>query len=302
MYLTAVLTGLIRAVLILRILSAPPIEDSIPSATEQAGIIAAAREEALNFTAALPNFICTQVTRRWVGSAPKSSVMIFNPTARMAREPRSIQTPSDDVAWKLKDTLTIQLSYFGQNEQYKLLLLNGKRTNQTYESVDGARSYGDFGNVLGIVFQQSAHATFTWNRWAMLNGQRVMVFDFSVLPADSQWRIGYESQETVTGMKGRVFIVPASKRVSKIEVNATDIPKKFPVQRSGIVLDYRMQLIGEREYELPLRAEIWNDAKGVSTKNDVEFRLYRKFEANSTINFETPAPLPASQINETPPE
>ena len=36
------------------------------------------------------------------------------------------------------------------------------------------------------------------------------------------------------------------------------------------------------------------------SKNEVEFRMYRKFGAEAIIKFETPEPLPPDKINEQP--
>ena len=271
-----------------------------PAADEQTAVIAATREGALRFSDKLPDFICTQVTRRWVGSNQAPTTMIFG-GRRMAREPETIRT-NEDFQWKLKDTLTIQLTYFGQKEQYKLLLVNGAQAKQSYESVDGTTSYGDFGSLLGIVFQDSAQAAFKWDHWGVLNGETVMVYGFEVAAAHSQWRIGYGTQEIITGIKGFVFIEPKSKQVLKLEVNAADIPKKFPIQRSGVELDYRMQSVGVTEYLLPLKAVNWSDAKNVRTKNELEFRKYRKFSADSKLDFDTPAPLPERQVKEAEPK
>jgi hypothetical protein len=38
------------------------------------------------------------------------------------------------------------------------------------------------------------------------------------------------------------------------------------------------------------------------SKNETEFRLYRKFETGSTIKFETPDALPDDATKEKPPE
>jgi hypothetical protein len=38
------------------------------------------------------------------------------------------------------------------------------------------------------------------------------------------------------------------------------------------------------------------------TRNDIEFRLYRKFGTESTIKFETPDALPEDQTKEKPAE
>jgi len=37
------------------------------------------------------------------------------------------------------------------------------------------------------------------------------------------------------------------------------------------------------------------------TKNDVEFRLYRKFTAEAEIKYDTPEPLPEDKTKEQPP-
>lgn len=267
-----------------------------PTAEEQAAVIEATRAAALTFTEHLPDFICTQVTRRWMNQGRATSNVVV-PRARHGGMD-SIRI-DDSENWKLRDTLTIQLTYSGQKEDYRLLLVNGRQTKQSYESVGGMTVYGDFGSLLGILFQSSSQAQFTWDHWASLNNQPVMVFSFAVDAAHSQWHIGYEQQEVITAFKGLVFIEPTQHQVLKLKVNADDIPKKFPIQKSGIELDYREQDVGDKKYLLPIKAVDWNDTKNISTKNEVEFRLYRRFSTDSKIDFDTPAPLPDNQIKET---
>lgn len=272
--------------------STPP-----PSTEEQAAIIEASRSAALTFTDHLPDFICTQVTRRWVNQGRASSNLVL--AGPRLRQPGKTIRLDDDEEWKLRDTLTIQLTYFGQKEQYKLLLVNGKQTKESYESLGGTTDYGDFGSILGILFQSSSEAKFAWDHWGVLDGQRVMVFNFSVAPAHSQWHIGYETQEIVTGFKGLVFIEPTQHQVLKLKVNADDIPKKFPIQKSGVELDYRLQTVGDHDFLLPLKATDWTDTKNLASKNEVEFRSYRKFSTDSKIDFNTPTPLPENKIKDS---
>jgi len=268
-----------------------------PTAEEQAAVIEGARSAALSFSDHLPDFICTQVTRRWVNRGRLESNLDL-PQARYGRQPAKTLHLEGAGDWKLRDTLTIQLTYFGQKEQYKLLLVNGKETKQSYESVEGTTHYGDFGSILGLLFQASSQAKFAWDHWGSLNGQPVMVFSFVVDVAHSQWRIGYGAQEVVTALKGFAFIEPTQHAVLKLRVNAADIPKKFPVQRSGLELDYRMQTVGDHDFLLPLKAVDWTDTKSLLSKNEAEFRRYRKFSTDSKIDFDTPMPLPESQIKD----
>ena len=105
-----------------------------PTAEEQAAVIEATRAAALTFTEHLPDFICTQVTRRWMNQGRATSNVVV-PRARHGGMD-SIRI-DDSENWKLRDTLTIQLAYSGQKEDYRLLLVNGRQTKQSYESVGG---------------------------------------------------------------------------------------------------------------------------------------------------------------------
>ena len=49
---------------------------------------------------------------------------------------------------------------------------------------------------------------------------------------------------------------------------------------------------------LPLKAVLTSKLSRVMTKNEIEFRRYRKFETGSTIKFDTPDPLPEDQTKE----
>ncbi len=53
-----------------------------------------------------------------------------------------------------------------------------------------------------------------------------------------------------------------------------------------------------------IRARLKAKALGPSllAKNEVEFRLYRKFAAEAVVTFETPEPLPEEKTKEQPPK
>src|SRR5258706_10826250 len=70
-----------------------------PSADEQKQILAAITENALNYSNGLPNFICMQVTRRYVDQAGGEN-------------------------FRLTDTIAERLSYFEHKEDYKVISVN----------------------------------------------------------------------------------------------------------------------------------------------------------------------------------
>src|SRR5262249_27852342 len=75
-----------------------------PSPSDQTQIVEKAREVALGYTANLPNFICTDTTRR-------------------SQPPRRSQT------WKLLDTIAVDVAFSDQGDRYNLIT-NGKPTRK----------------------------------------------------------------------------------------------------------------------------------------------------------------------------
>lgn len=251
-----------------------------PSAGEQARILDEVREAALNYTKSLPDFICTQVTRRYYD-------------------------PSGLEMWHAEDTLTARLTYFEQKEDYKLILINSRMTDQSYHDVGGATSSGEFGSMLREIFEPRSQARFGWSRWATLRGKRVYVFSYRIAQPNSQWHISYERRmDIIAGYRGEIFVERDTRMVLRIVAEAEDIPPSFPVQNTRTLLDYEYSNIGDRNYLLPLRAEVRMRSDKLLTKNDVEFRLYRKFTAEALVKFDidTPAPLADEQTREQPPK
>jgi hypothetical protein len=254
----------------------PPPEIPPPSAAEWRKIIQDTRKYALNYTKQLPNFICTQVTRRYVD-------------------------PTGLEFWQSQDTLTARLSYFEQKEDYKLVGVNGAYTEVPFQKVGGTTSSGEFGSMMREIFDPNTEATFQWERWATLRGRRMHVFTYRVDQAHSQWQLIYrESDRIRPAYHGLIYVDRDSGMVSRITLEAQDLPSTFPIAAASDMLDYDLAKVGETEYVLPLRAEVRLREGRILTKNEVEFRMYRRFSAEASITFETPEPLPADKTTEQP--
>jgi hypothetical protein len=249
-----------------------------PSQEEWRKLIDDTRQYALNYTRQLPDFICTQVTRRYFD-------------------------PSGLEFWQSDDVLTARLSYFGQKEDYKLMLVNGRYTDINYQAVGGAISSGEFGSMMREIFERSTAATFGWERWATLRGRRMHVFSYAVEQPRSKWTIEYQKVDRITpGYHGLIYVDSENGMVARIILEADGVPPSFPIQQVSSTLDYDYAEIGEQKYMLPLRAVMrMREAKALF-KNEVEFRLYRKFSAEASITFETPEPLPEEKLTEQPPK
>jgi hypothetical protein len=262
------------------VVAAKPVVIAIPppTAAEQKEIIGRAREYALGYSKQLPDFICMQVTRRYVD-------------------------PSGLEFWRNADTITTRLSYFEQKEDYKVITINGRMTEVPYQKLDGATSSGEFGSMMRELFEDATQARFEWQRWATLRGKRNHVYTYFVAQPNSKWTVSYQRTDVTTpGYRGLVFVDRDSLEVTRITLEA-DMPPSFPVQMATTVLDYDSTDISGSKFMLPLRAEVRMRAGKDLVKNEVEFRLYRKFGADTSIKFDVPPePLGTDVTTEQPPK
>jgi hypothetical protein len=64
-----------------------------------------------------------------------------------------------------------------------------------------------------------------------------------------------------------------------------EIPPDFGLQEAGTRLDYDYIDVGGQDFLLPLKGRVAMRSGKLLSRNDVEFRLYRKFSAEATISF-----------------
>jgi hypothetical protein len=244
----------------------PPLDP--PGAEEQGKVIGQARDYAMNYTKSLPDFLCTQVTRRYVD-------------------------PHGTQFWGLEDTLTAHVSYVDHKEDYKLMTRNGQTAkSSSIWSVGGANSAGEFGSMMAAIFDPKTEASFHWERWATLRGRRAYVYAYQVAQERSGWHVSSgkdaasPAAETVPGYHGLIFVDRDLLAVVRVTLVA-ELPTDFPIQQVEDTLDYDLAAISGHEYLLPLRAVVQMREGSHHSKNEVEFRLYRKFTTEATITFDS---------------
>jgi hypothetical protein len=245
------------------VLLASPIVSAQFSGTD--ALLKRARLVSLAYSRTLPNFICTQTIRR---------------TMRW----------KDSDIWASLDTLTVQVTYAQQKETYKLLQRNGHSTSQSYESVAGAISAGEFGSTLRWIFDPSSQTEFRWK--GASGSPRRAVFEYRVSPENSRYKLVSGISEIVAGYHGAVEIDPETAHVLHVAMIA-DLPTNFPIRKSGAAVDYGAVRLDGADYLLPIHAQV--DAADVphgemgpqphitDYRNFIDFRAYRKFTVDSRL-------------------
>jgi hypothetical protein len=75
--------------------------------------------------------------------------------------------------------------------------------------------------------------------------------------------------------------------VVRLEMKSTDIPGDSEYTGAELMLDYKPAKVGELEFILPSHSlAIFHMVKGQAT-NEAEYTSYRRFTADSTIQFES---------------
>jgi len=246
------------------------------------------RQYALSYSDTLPDFICTQVTRRFQAPMPGTKY-----GGAVDGDPR----------WQALDTLQIRLSYFEKREHYVVVLMNNAIVNQDYEKVGGSKSFGEFGSMMREIFEPSTEARFEWDHWGQLRGKRVMAFQYHVRLDHSKYQLGWDGGKLriTTAYRGLVEVEPDTHAVVRITADAENIPSDFPLKETTDVLDYDYQELSGHNFLLPMKSTVvMKSMEGIS-RLEQEFRLYRKYSADSEIKFDADpvAPLPDDKTKET---
>jgi len=265
-----------------------------PDTAETTALIETIRDQALAFSKHLPNFICTQVTRREVALAEDSMVGV-----RSSRG--GVSVPSRGAGqWQLSDTIEEQLSFFDHHENYKVLKLNGKPPSASESRPAGLASTGEFGTTLDSIFEPETQTQFEWKRWETLRGRPAAVFTYRVEKEKSMSELATPASHVVVAYHGLIYADRDTKTVLRVTSEA-EAPKGFPLQDVTHVLDYSVVSIAGDKFVLPINSEMQSRAseeffkygtthdlnsRQLMMRNKIEFRGYRKYAADAELKID----------------
>jgi hypothetical protein len=267
-----------------RSMSFPP--GQMPTAITWPQFLDSVRRIALAYTHTLPDFVCTQKIRR-------------------------VAKFGEIGDWKLVDQIVAEVSYYEGMEHYKILKVDNKPpSSKVDKGIPGFLSKGDFGNSLYQLFAPESNTSFSMDGSDHLNKRKIVRARFYIPQNHSRFYIGLGGQKVTTAYGGRCWIDLASHRVVRLEGEAKDIPRSFPVERSSHSTEYDWVEVSGNKYWLPVRASVYLqlsnegasqqvdfykaiygqlDPSGYSrypvvyAKNDMEYKHYRKFGTETRL-------------------
>ena len=235
---------------------------AVPPNADQQRLLEETSRAVAQYSDHLPNFICTQVTRRLLDPVGKGQ-------------------------WRSLDESTQLLSYFDGKEHYHQMTTRSRASDSNSWSASMTSS-GEFGSLLKQVFGQSAQAKFAWAKADRVRGRAVQVFTYSVDAAHSRYRVAYNSSRgqapVFSPFHGLVYIDQETAVVRKLTLETDTLPEEFAVRRVALSLDYEDVAVGGNVYLLPLAASLdLSLHKKTVVRNEVNFRSYQRFTTDSRI-------------------
>ncbi len=242
------------------VIASPATSITPPSAAEMQTTIEGVRQRALAWRDSLQNFLCLEITNHSVDATGHGS-------------------------WRHRDTLVELMSYVDHVESRSTMMLNGEHSNAQPDHLEFLHSAGEFGAVFHAVFDPSAKTSFTWKRYAVLDGQTVQVYAFKVVRANSIFDLTDRAGDTErVGFHGLLYIDPATSSVRRISIDADEIPSKLGIQACSVSVDYTWITMQEHDFLLPVRGAIGlEESKKRPVLNEFEFLNYHRFGSNSRI-------------------
>ena len=227
-------------------------------------IIDDARDAAFSFSDTLPNYVVKQITNRYAtGSANRGR-----------------------TSWQPLDIVTADLIYEDGKERYTNIMVNGKVTK--YIEQTGSWSEGEFASMHQAILAPGTNADFRNQRQTTLVNRAAYRYDYTVEQPRSTWTLHADGQTYKPSYTGAIWIDKATSRVLRIEIAARNLPRDFPLDTAESSIDYDFVMIGNQKVLLPAHAEALSCSRGTPdcTRNQTEFRDYKKYGAESAITFE----------------
>jgi hypothetical protein len=93
------------------------------------------------------------------------------------------------------------------------------------------------------------------------------------------------THEAIVGFHGDLEVDRETGEILHFTYVATQIPEDVGLDLVSTTVDYDFANVGGRAYILPSHSAIEMISPRLSIRNDIDFREYRKFSADSTIDF-----------------
>jgi hypothetical protein len=200
------------------------------------------------------------------------------------------------VKWVPSGVISAEVAYEAGHEEYSDIQVNGKRPAtapatgdaEYMRSFNNAWSTGDFETISHCVFSGLEDADFHQAAAERDADGELTVYEFAGGRASTCVAVRSESQVVYPAYRGSLKMRPRTQDVVHVELEATDIPRGFPLDRAERSVDFGVVRVGAEQYLLPTTGYWFGCYRNsyYCFLNRVDFRDYRHFKSDSNVRFD----------------
>ena len=219
-----------------------------PSQEDQLRFLSIVRNEALTYSAKLPNFTCVRIGRLEYMDVPKKAAPKNDKKGPAAPAPENKATQEVDASSpQLAGLVEQRMTWFKENEKY-YDPTSGKDMN-----IPGRSTVGEFIGVLKDVFTEPSNTQFKWAAMGILRQVPVAVIDYQIPKENSKLEITAGTAKIIAGYHGRIFANTVSGRILSINLEA-EVPANFPAQEIRRLYEFGETVMSGEFYQMPLES------------------------------------------------
>jgi hypothetical protein len=198
------------------------------------------------------------------------------------------------VKWVPNGVIAAEVAYEGK-ESYSEIQVDGKRPANAplsgdaeyMRSFNNAWSEGDFEGIAHCVFAGLQDSDFRKAETEHTSDGDLVVYEFTGGRASTCVAVRSESQIAYPSYRGSLKIKAQTEEVVHVELEATDMPNGFPLDRAERSVDFGLAQIGNEQYLLPTTGYWFGCYRNTYAcfLNRVDFRNYRRFSSDSVVRF-----------------
>jgi len=217
------------------------------------------------------------------------------PNFRARQVTSMFHSTNKKVKWVPNGVIAAEVAYEGEREIYSEIQVDGKRPANApltgdvdyMRSFNNAWSTGDFETLAHCVFDGLEDSDFHKTGTEHGDAGDLAIYEFAGGRASTCVAVLSQSQIAYPSYRGSFKVKPQTQEVVHIELEATDIPKAFPLDRAERSADFGVVQIGKEQYLLPTTG-YWFGCYRNSYScflNRVDFHNYRHFTSDSVLKF-----------------
>jgi hypothetical protein len=110
------------------------------------------------------------------------------------------------------------------------------------------------------------------------------VLEYRIAQENAPFVLTASNVSAKVGYHGSIYIDRATHGVMSITMITDEVPKKFPILKTAILVNYDYVTINDHDYLLPASAQVITKVTGdLLSRNDITYSNYRRFGSRARM-------------------